>query len=172
MRVDWLWDRKTDILKVKSILRDPSQEQFLLFASLLLSRKNNPKEVFKDYLDPFLFCSHWNQIKKRMRQDKWSQPRIIFWQAIYEKLIEKYKSRGAIFRQASAVVKGPLCAEIGSMIRDLRRSQRLSQQDLASKLKVSQQLISRIEKGQENVSIGTLTNVARALGKKPKFELV
>jgi len=42
----------------------------------------------------------------------------------------------------------------------------LSQKDFAKKIGVSQQLISRIEQGRENVSLGTLDNISRALGKE------
>ena len=58
MKNDWLWDRKISGSHAKKILKDPKQNNFLL-AALLLSRKNNPKEVFKNYLDPLLFCKYW-----------------------------------------------------------------------------------------------------------------
>jgi len=41
-----------------------------------------------------------------------------------------------------------------------------SQKELAQKLRISQQIISRIESGRENISLLTLEKVAAALGKK------
>ena len=100
-----------------------------------------------------------------MRQDKWSEPRIVFWQAIYEKLADKYRRNGVVFKK-KPIGKEPFCEAIGKKIAGIRREQGLSQKDLARKLRISQQLISRIEKGGENISLGTLTNISKALGKK------
>ena len=172
MKNDWLWDRKINISHAKRILKDPKQNNFLLLAALLLSRKNNPKEVFKNYLDPLLFCKYWAIIKKRMRKDKWSEPRIVFWQAIYEKLMDKYRKRGISFRKDTLAVKNPLCEKTGRQIRNIRQEQGLSQKELARKLGVSQQLVSRIEKGNENISLYTLSNISHALGNKIEINFV
>ena len=169
---DWLWDRKISISRAKRILKDPKQNNFLFLAALLLSRKNNPKEVFKNYLDLFLFCKYWAGIKKRMRKDKWNEPRIIFWQVIYEKLMDKYRKRGISFRKDTLLSKDPLCEKIGKQIRNIRQEQNLLQKQLAKKLGVSQQLISRIEKGKENISLYTLNNISRALGRKIEINFV
>ena len=82
MKKNWLWDRKRDILKAKEIFKDPKHKEFVLLASLLLARNNKPKEIFKDYIKPILFCRYWPAIKKRMRKNSWDEPRIIFWQVI------------------------------------------------------------------------------------------
>ena len=172
MKDNWLWDRKIGLLKAKSILKDPDERDFILLASLLLSRKNEPKEVFRDYIKPLLFCKYWPAIKKRMRRDKWNEPRIIFWQAIYEKLIDRYRKKGVAFRKETVTVLNPLYAEVGRQISNMRREQGLSQKKMASKLGVSQQLISRIEKGRENISLSTLNNISRALGKKVAVDFI
>lgn len=170
MRRDWLWDRKISLSEVKRILKNPEDKNFILISSLLLTRKNEPREVFKEYIDPLLFCKYWSEIKRRMRQDKWSQPRIIFWQAVYEKLQEKYRKRGARFRQESPVVRDSLCKIVGDEIRKLRKEKGLSQRGLAEKLGISQQLISRVEKGKENISLITLKNISEALGKNVEIK--
>ncbi|MCX5666172.1 MAG: helix-turn-helix transcriptional regulator [Candidatus Omnitrophica bacterium] len=162
MKDSWLWDMKISDSEAKKYLRDPDSERFLTIAALLLSRKNDPGAVFKDYLDPVIFCKYWSAIKRKMRQDKWSEPRIIFWQAIYERLADKYRKKGMVFRR-EVLSKDPLCESTGKKVASIRREQGLSQKDFAKKMGVSQQLISRIEKGGENVSLGTLTNIARAL---------
>ena len=170
MKDNWLWDRKITDAKARKSLKKPGGEGFLTTAALLLSRKNAPNDVFKNYLDPLAFCKYWPAIKRKMRQDKWSEPRIIFWQAIYEKLADKYRKKGVVFRK-EASVKEPLCESTGKKLAGIRREQGLSQKELAKKIGVSQQLISRIEKGRENISLGTLTNIACALNKAIEINL-
>lgn len=171
MKRDWLWDRKISLKKVKRILDDPSHRDFVLFASLLLGRKNEPREVFREYIDPVVFCKHWFRIKKAMREDKWNNQRIIFWQAIYEKLMDKYRKRGIKFREKKETVVNELCKKAGMQIRTSRKEQGLSQKTLAEKLGISQQVISRIEKGKENISLVTLTNILKALNKSINLEV-
>jgi DNA-binding XRE family transcriptional regulator len=166
MKNSWLWDIKVPDKEVRAILKNPKDKDFFRFAALLLARNNQPQKVFKEYLNPLLFCQYWQSIKHQMRKDKWSQPRIIFWQAIFEQLKEKYKKRGVVFKKETLPARGGLCEEIGKKIISIRYEQNLSQKALAGKIGISQQLVSRIEKGRENVSLSTLTKLARALGKK------
>ena len=166
MKKDWLWDRNLSISQAKQILKNPKHKKFNLLASLLLTRKNDPKEVFKEYIDSLLFCKYWTAIKKRMRKDKWTEPRIVFWQAIYEKLMDRYRKQGISFRKEIPVAKSVICKMVGKQIRDARKELKLSQKELAEKMGISQQLISRIEKGRENVSLITLRNISDALGRK------
>ena len=171
MKDNWLWDRKISETKAKGSLKKPGTESFFAIAALLLSRKNEPRIVFKNYLDPAVFCRYWASIKHRMRQDKWYEPRIIFWQAVYERMSDKYRKKGVSFRKET-LVKDPLCWSTGKSIASIRREQGLSQKEMAKKIGISQQLISRIEKGGENVSLSTLTTMARALNKKVKIDFV
>ena len=164
MKDNWLWDRKITDIEARKSLKDPGTERFLTIAALLLSRKNEANLVFKNYLDPVVFCKYWSAIKRKMRRDKWYEPRIIFWQAIYERLADKYRKKGMVFRK-EVLSKDPLCESTGKKMASIRREQGLSQKEFAKKIGVSQQLISRIEKGGENVSLGTLTNIASALHK-------
>ncbi len=166
MNRDWLWDRKISLKEAKKIFNNPEHKNFILLASLLLTRKNEPHQVFTEYIKPILFCKNWPRIKKVMREDKWNNQRIIFWQAIYEKLIEKYRKEGIKFRKRKKIIINDLCGKVGSQIRKIRKEQGLSQRTLAKKLGISQQLISRIEKGRENISLITLAGVLKALGRK------
>ena len=166
MKREWLWDRKIGLRKVKKVLSNPKHRDFTSFAALLLMRKNEPQEVFKEYIDPIVFCKNWAEVKRLMRKDKWSSQRIIFWQAIYEKLLEKYRNEGINFRERKEVVLSELCKKVGSQIQHIRKEQGLSQKALAKKIGISQQLVSRIEKGKENVSLMTLATVMKALNRK------
>ncbi len=171
MKDNWLWDRKITDGDAKKALKKPGTGNFLIMAALLLSRKNEPRQIFKSYLDPIVFCKYWSSIKRKMRQDKWAEPRIIFWQAIYEKLIEKYREKGIAFRR-EMLTRKPFCEAIGKKMAGIRHGEELSQKELARKIGVSQQLISRIESGGENVSLITLTNIAHALNKKVEINFV
>lgn len=165
-RNDWLWDRNISVQEARRILKRPEDERFILIASLLFSRKNEPEEVFKNYIDPLLFTKYWIRIKKRMRQDKWAGDRIIFWQAIYEKLIERYRKKGIKFRHLNSVVRDELYDSVGKTVRNIRAEAGWSQKELAQKAGISQQLISRIEKGRENISLATLRKISGALGRE------
>jgi DNA-binding XRE family transcriptional regulator len=166
MKNNWLWDIKITEVQAKTIFKDPAHKDFLSLAALLLARNNEPKQIFKEYLKPLLFCQHWQNIKRQMRKDKWSEPRIIFWQAVYDNLKERYCQKGIAFRKQSKVLKNYLCEEVGKKISSIRHEQNLSQKELANKIGISQQLISRIEKGGENISLATLSKIISALGKK------
>jgi len=172
MKEDWLWDRKIKYSEAQCILKDPKDKRFILMASLLLARKHDTKEVFKHHLDPFLFCRHWMSIKRKMREDRWNQSRIIFWQAIYEKLLDRYQKKGVKFRKVKNTVKDELCKVIGKEIRNIRIRQGLSQKELAKKIGISQQLVSRVEKGRENISMLTLKKISKALSKKIEINFI
>ena len=165
----WLWDKKISDAAARKILKQPEDRKFAAIAAILLSRKGNPKEVFASYLEPLTFCRQWNNIKRKMRQDKWSEPRIIYWQAIYERLADKYHKKGIIFRAGTQQVREKLCIAVGGQISSIRKEQNISQKALAEKMNISQQLISRVEKGGENISLTTLVNIARALGMRVKI---
>ena len=163
---DWLWDRKISIQRARAILKNPQDAHFLSLSAILLARKNTPKEVMKQYLSPLLFLENWNKIKRQMRKDSWNNPRIIFWQAIYDKLREKYKNKGA-FIQKEAAKAGPeneLCKLVAEKIKAIRKQKKLTQSELAKRLKISQQMISRIEKGRDNISLITLKNIVDRMG--------
>lgn len=167
MKQNWLWDRKINLSEARKILKHSEDSRFILIASLLLARKADPGEVFKDYIAPDVFCRNWQRIKKNMRHDKWGKSRVVFWQAIYDKLLEKYRKKGMqILREKNMEVRDPVCDAIGKEIRRVRKEEGLSQEQLAEKVGISQQLISRIEKGKENMSLLTLKKIARALARK------
>lgn len=173
LKQDWLWDRKITVRGAKVILREPDNKHFLSLASLLLSRKNTPGEVFRDYLKPLVFFQNWNRIKKQMRKNNWNDPRIEFWQAIYENLKEKYRKRGIIIHREPVAGKpeNEFCKSIADKIKSIRKQKRLTQQTLAKRLKVSQQMISRIEKGRENISLLTLKKIADSMGANLSLEI-
>jgi len=173
VKQDWLWDRKITPKGARSVLKDPTNKHFLSLSSLLLSRKNSPEEVFRYYLKPVDFLQNWHPIKRQMRKDAWNDPRIEFWQAIYEKLKEKYKKK-RIFIDKNNVVRRPhneFCKLVAGKIKLIRKQKGLTQRQLAKRLKVSQQVISRIESGGGNISLLTLKNIVDTLGANLHLEI-
>ena len=170
---DWLWDKKISVKEAQAILRDPDGRHFLSLAGALLSRKNTPKEVFKHYLDPVLFARNWHKIKRQMRKDDWNDPRIEYWQAVYELLKERYQKKGIDFKIKKPIAKprNEFCKPIADKIKSVRKGKGYTQSELARKLKVSQQVISRIENGNENISLGTLKKIADAMGVEVRIEI-
>jgi DNA-binding XRE family transcriptional regulator len=170
---DWLWDRNTSLERARSALKNPKDKFFLSLAALLLSRKNTPKEVFGIYIKPLVFLQNWQRIKRQMRKDTWNNPRIEFWQAIYEKLKEKYENKGISISKETAVSRpqDEFCKLIADKIKAIRKLKGLTQIALAKKLKISQQLISRIERGRENISLLTLKKIVDGLGAEIHLEI-
>lgn len=160
---NWLWDRKISIKEVKCILSKPLDERFISTAALLFSRNNSPQEVFKEYISPVIFCRYWHRIKKRMRRDKWNNPRIELWQAIYEKVYEKLKKKGIVIKPEKITQVDEFFKEVGVQIRTIRLKKNMTQKKFAKKVGVSQQMISHIEKGKQNISLGTLKNIVEKL---------
>ena len=175
MKSNWLWDTKTSVNEVKKILRNPENKKFLKFAALLLSRENSPKEVFSKYLKPIAFCRNWRLIKKVMRKDNWNDTRIEFWQAIYEVLRERFRKKGVDFKEGTTSLpkkENEFCKTIAEKIKLIRKQKGLTQVGLAKKLGVSQQMVSRIEKGKENISLLTLKSITEALGAEVNVEIL
>lgn len=54
----------------------------------------------------------------------------------------------------------------------LRHKAKLSQKQLAKKLKISQSAIARIESGEQNLTIETLMKIGSVFGKKIKVKFV
>jgi len=57
-----------------------------------------------------------------------------------------------------------LTRDIGRRIAELRRARGLTQQEFAEMAGVSVQWVSRVELGQENVTVHTLSKIANVLG--------
>jgi DNA-binding XRE family transcriptional regulator len=165
MRPGWLWDKNISMEEIQKILKDPDNPRFIIMAEALLSRNNVPKEVFAAYLDRRTFVENWTRIKRQMRKDSWNNPRIIFWQFVYERVLEKFRQDGIkIFERKSKSPVNEFCRHVGGQLKRVRKKMHLTQDQLAQKIGISQQMISRIESGQENMSLTTLHTVTSGLG--------
>jgi len=90
--------------------------------------------------------------------------RVIFWQTIYERIYSEFKDQGIKIRKPFTARIPPERLNVAQQIRNLRLRLGYTQKDLAKKLGVIQQYISRIETGMENISIDTIKKIAKVLG--------
>ncbi len=89
METNWLWDKDVNEEQAKAVLADSNHPKFIAYAALLLSRTNSAKDVFRDFITREIFFINWTSIKRQMRKDSWNDPRIDYWQAIYDTLKEE-----------------------------------------------------------------------------------
>ena len=82
----------------------------------------------------------------------------------------KEKLRDKEFRKAFE--EEDFYVRVAIRIAQLREKNHMSQKELARKLHTSQQAVSRIERGYQNVTIGMLERVADVFHKKPDFRFV
>ena len=161
----WQWDVKRPDKEIRQILKNPEHPSFLHYASLILARNNVPKEVFGEYLEKRDFCVEWPNIKRRMRKDRWDLGRVQFWEAIYRHVKEDLKAKGLRLRQPVPVPEdSSLRARVGKRLSELRRSKKMTQAGLARGAGLTQQFVSKIEKGTENISLDTLERIQKFLG--------
>lgn len=164
VKINWLWDSRLEEGKVKKILKDTTHPKFDIYAEKLFSRVSDPKMIF-NIVDKVIFCRKWPCIKKRMQKDRWLKERVVFWQTIYECALEQLKEQGIKVRKCQERDIPQERMKVAQQIRDIREKLGYTQKDMAKKLGVIQQYISKIENGHENFSIDTARRIADVLGK-------
>lgn len=165
MKTNWLWDSRLRESEAKKILKDENHPKFDIYAERLFSRVNDPKIVFS-IIDKITFCKKWPGIKKQMRKDRWLKDRVVFWQTIYERILEGLKEQGIKLRESREVKIPPERMKLAQEIKDIRVKLGYTQRDMAKKLGVIQQYISKIENGYENFSVDTLRRIADVFDRK------
>jgi len=157
MKVNWLWDTRLPETRVKKILKNEGDPRFYIYAEKLFSRVNNPHEAFR-YVSRRTFRRTWPVIKQRVEKDAWAKPKVQFWQYIYE----KETGNRIIFEERMSIAQ---------QIKSLRVKMGYTQNEMAKKLGVIQQYISKLEAGRENLTIDTLKHVAEIFDKKLVIQL-
>jgi len=160
------WDKSISTEEVKKILKDEFNPRFIEFSSLLLARTNKPKNVFSNYLSKDIFVKNWSKIKRKMRQNKWNNTRIIFWSEIYRAVKKNVNIEKVTQSKERPLDFDPEIKNICDRIKDHRKKSGLTQRDLANRTGLSQQSISFVEKGYVNLSIRTLKKIVDALNLK------
>ncbi len=172
MGKSWLWNIRKPEKEIREILKNPLNEKFVHYAALLLSRSNNPAEVFNHYISKETFVRYWNQIKRRMRKNKWDQDRILFWQEIYRYWKKELKMAGPDLGRTKEGAPVSLRKDVGQSIKGLRISKGMTQQELAKKAGIHQQVISKIEKGTANPSLKTIEKITKHLSGSAGIKIV
>ncbi|GBE06225.1 antitoxin HipB [bacterium BMS3Abin10] len=170
MKENIYWDKSTNSEEIRKILGDDSHERFIEFASLLLSRTSNIKEVFSDYLNQDMFCKNWRKIKRKMRADKWTNHRIDFWAEVYRVALQNREMSENQFSYERDEFKNPVVRLIGVRIKDARKRMGWTQRSLAKNIGLSQQTISLIEQGNYNCSFSSLLKIFSALNLRISLE--
>lgn len=95
------------------------------------------------------------KVKKALKEGK-----LIAWDELFASYPKKRQE--AIKRRARYL-------QAAMELRRLRRKSKLSQKELARKMKVKREFISRIESGKQNITLETLYRIAEATGRKFEF---
>ena len=162
MEQNVFWDKTLTQEDAKKILSNSKHDRFSEIAALLLSRTNNIKLVFSEYLTKEDFCQQWKRIKSEMRRNKWGDERIDFWDQVHKTI---YKQIGQT--TAKRKIKEPTANrefnDIARILKEERKKKDITQKMLSKKSGVSQQTISHIESGIGDVSLGTLKKISAVL---------
>lgn len=170
MKVNWLWDTRLNEQEVRNILKDPGNPRFPIYAGKLISRVQKPEVVFS-FIKQADFCRKWPVIRKRLEKDAWSKDKIAFWQTQYSRERELLQEQGISLRVRREAGDIPERINIAQLLKKQRQQSGYTQGELAKKLGVIQQYISKVESGRENVCIGTLKRFAEVFHKQLIFEM-
>ena len=148
MKINWLWDTTLNKARVKKILHNERDPRFYIYAEKLFSRVGDPKEAFS-YVSKEAFCRQWPVVRKRIAKDAWARERAGFWQGIYEQTLSIPPER----------------LSVAQRIKELRVQMGYTQKEMAKRLGVIQQYVSRLEAGRENLTLDTLKRIAQVFDK-------
>ena len=154
MKINWLWDMRVDDEHVREVLKDKNHPKFYIFAEKLFARVKDTELVFQ-YVDKETFYRTWGSIKKRVLKDAWAKPSVDFWQEVY-----------------TSTKAGNQRLNLAHALKTIRLKKKLTQKELADRLGVIQQHVSRVESGQENVTFDTLYKIANALKTRLVIKLI
>lgn len=167
--------------ELRSILDDPGDEHFVVLAARLLEATDDLEET-AEYLEPSLLRRHYHRIRTSMGGSLKQRERRRHWDA---RLLETSESDGSSDEtdldsspspdgeqpSSDGTSSDHSAKEVGRQIRELRKREGLTQQALGERLNVSRQAISKVELGEENVTIERLQRIMKALGYQVKLVL-
>ena len=82
----------------------------------------------------------------------------------YDDLFARYTQK-----RQQEILKRARYLKAAMELKKLRKQLKISQQELARKMKVKREFITRIESGEQNMTIETLNRIAEATGKEFEF---
>ena len=90
---------------------------------------------------------------------------------MYEKLLSEFKQKGVSFRPVKEEKPiNDLARQIAEKLKTARQDLNLTQKELADRIGISQQIISRVEQGRNDIRILTLEKIFRFLGEQIVIE--
>ena len=161
MKTNWLWDTRLSETKVKNILKNERNPRFYIYAEKLFSRISDPQIAFS-YIPKEVFCQHWPVIKQRINKDAWNKSRAEVWQKTYNRISIQLDVHGNALSERMSIAQ---------QIKDVRLQLGYTQEQMAERLGVIQQFISKLETGRENLTIDTLRRIADVFEKKLTIRL-
>lgn len=92
-------------------------------------------------------------------------------QAIKSGDLVKYNELFASYskKRQQEILKRARYLKAAMELKKLRKQLKISQNELARKMKVKREFITRIESGEQNITIETLNRIAEATGKEFEF---
>lgn len=167
-RRNWHWDLNLSESKIKKILAREDDPRFPGIAGVLLSRIEDPQEVFK-LITPTAFCRRWRAIEREIRSDQWTKEKAAFWKVTYRRLSKQFKDSGEKIRRSNSMRLDEFDRSLVSKIRECRKKALMTQKELAGFMGCNQQFISSIEKGREKPNLDFLKKLASVT--KESFQL-
>ncbi len=169
MRKNWYWDINLPYKKIEQILTREDDPRFPRIAGALLSRVQDPKQVF-ELISKKAFCRRYRAIQKEITSDEWTKEKAGFWKATYLRLFDELREQGERIREPEKIKLDDFDRALIEKVKQCRKAALMSQKELAEFMEYSQQYISGIEKGREKISIDFLKKLAQVT--RQSFEMV
>lgn len=157
MRQNWRWDINLPQAKITYILAHEEDPRFPRIAGALVSRVDDPKEVFH-LMTPLAFCRRWRAIQREIESDAWTKEKAAFWKSTYMRLSRELRQKGEKVRKRETIPLDNFTRDLIATIRESRKNALFSQKELAELMGCSQQYISGVERGREKINLEFLKN--------------
>lgn len=144
------------------VLREPEHPLFAGKAVELLSRCDEPRELFR-FIPRTVFVRRWPAIKRMWRKSGADRDYLAWWDAIHQEIVSE---SGSTAPQGGCKGRSACLRNVGRQIRLARQARKMTQVELARRVGTQQKEISRVETGRGNPTIETLLKLARVLNIK------
>ena len=169
-QTNWHWDLQLPVERITQILKNDQDPSFVSVAARLLSRNDEPQEVFS-FITPLAFCRRFSAIQREIKKDEWTKEKAAFWKATYHRYLKEFRQAGVRVREQSSPEVDELTQSILEKMRVCRDRAGLSQRELARRMGYSQQFVSGIESGREKVTLAYLQKFAEATDSRFDLDL-
>jgi DNA-binding Xre family transcriptional regulator len=154
----YFWSLNAGALKATTaILKNPHHPKFLERAFTLLSRCDQPKEVFAAMTKP-VFIEAWPRLRQYWGKINQANDYKAWWETVYEQLGRRTKTEKALRGKPAE-----LFVKIGRLFKEKRVNRGISQLDFARQAGMTQPDISAIEAGRKNITLETIIRLCSIL---------